>query len=48
MIPWIIAGTPEGWISRPARTSAPNRIATGTTRSGWNFARYATMIAVYP
>ena len=27
MIPWIIAGTPDGWISRPARISAPNRIA---------------------
>ena len=26
MMPWIIAGTPEGWISRPARISAPNRI----------------------
>ena len=46
MIPWIIAGTPEGWISRPARMSAPNRIATGTTLRGWNRARYAMMIAV--
>ena len=26
MMPWIIAGTPDGWISRPARISAPNRI----------------------
>ena len=24
--PLIIAGTPDGWISRPARISAPNRI----------------------
>src|SRR5439155_9643737 len=39
MIPWIIAGTPDGWISRPARISAPNRIAATTTRPGWNFAR---------
>jgi len=39
MIPWIIAGTPEGWISRPARVNAPNRIAATTTRPGWNLAR---------
>ena len=48
MIPWIIAGTPDGWISRPARISAPNRIDATTTRPGRNFARYATMIAVNP
>ena len=39
MIPWIIAGTPDGWISRPARIRAPNRIAATTTLPGWNFAR---------
>src|SRR5439155_5235582 len=39
MIPWIIAGTPDGWISRPARISAPNRIAATITRPGRNFAR---------
>ena len=31
-MPWIIAGTPDGWISRPARISAPNRIDATTTR----------------
>ena len=46
MIPWIIAGTPDGWISRPARISAPNRIDATITRNGPNLARYATMIAV--
>jgi len=39
MIPWIIAGIPDGWISRPARISAPNRIAATITRPGRNFAR---------
>ena len=34
MMPWIIAGTPDGWISRPARISAPNRIEAMTTRNG--------------
>jgi hypothetical protein len=48
MIPWIIAGTPDGWISRPARMSAPKRIEATTTRPGRNYARYATMIAVNP
>ena len=48
MMPWIIAGTPDGWISRPARISAPNRIDATTTRSGSNRARYAMMIAVKP
>ena len=39
MIPWIIAGTPEGWISRPARINAPNRIDATTTRHGPRCAR---------
>ena len=37
--PWIIAGTPDGWISRPARIRAPNRIDATTTRNGRNRAR---------
>src|SRR5689334_15808213 len=48
MTPWIIAGTPEGWISRPARISAPNRIDATTTRHGPRWARNAMMIAVKP
>ena len=47
-IPWIIAGTPDGWISRPARINAPNRIEATTTRHGPRCARYAMMIAVNP
>ena len=39
MTPWIIAGTPDGWISRPARISAPNRIDATITLSGSNRAR---------
>ena len=35
----IIAGTPDGWISRPARISAPNSTAATMTLSGSNRAR---------
>ena len=47
-MPWIIAGIPDGWISRPARMSAPKRIDATITPSGWKRARYAMMIAVNP
>ena len=47
-MPWIILGTPDGWISRPARISAPNRIDTGTTASGLSLASQAMMIPVKP
>ena len=38
MIPWIIAGIPEGWISRPARIRAPKAMAAMITPYGWSLA----------
>jgi len=46
--PWIIVGTPLGWISRPARINAPNKMDTRSTAAGFNFASHAMMIAVKP
>ena len=34
-----IAGTPDGWISRPASVSAPNSTEAMTTRNGPKWAR---------
>jgi hypothetical protein len=38
MIPWIIDGIPEGWISRPARIRAPKAMAAMITPYGWSLA----------
>src|SRR3972149_3965915 len=48
MMPWMRVGTPEGWISRPARIRPPISTEIGTTSSGFNLASQAMMMPVKP
>jgi len=48
MIPCNIRGTPEGWISRPAKIRPPNKMDTRMTAKGFSLASQAMMMPVKP